>query len=347
MVYYKIIVTNLAGEIVAEPVAPWPGYPVANRLMELAPPGPDRREPAEWKDWTDPIRGRHNHVISSRSYKELQISLRVILGLHDFQRICVFPTDTSPEDELDLDCILEDIENFTQNELPKPDTPLTAELLHRHNNLGGSGTAPVYGEINMTVVIKEPLRAPFTQLSELSAAVDDWAYRGIKKIKVGRRHGDISVWGVSQIKNMSYLFAGIWEFNGDISAWDVSNVEDMTGMFQGAATFDEDLSRWNVSNVTNMGHMFEGAKLFKSDISEWDVSRVIDMRFMFSDTKNFNSNIVQWDVSNVVNFRMMFADALGFKRDMGAWLEYENVRRFCRRADGLDLYDGLDALYRE
>ena len=64
---------------------------------------------------------------------------------------------------------------------------------------------------------------------------------------------------------------------GDISRWDVSNVTDMSGMFAEAENFNGDISRWDVSSVTDMSEMFAEAESFNGDISRWDVSNVNDM----------------------------------------------------------------------
>ena len=45
-------------------------------------------------------------------------------------------------------------------------------------------------------------------------------------------------------------FRFINEFNGDISLWDVSNVTNMSGMFY-ESKFDGDISDWDVSKVTS------------------------------------------------------------------------------------------------
>ncbi len=69
---------------------------------------------------------------------------------------------------------------------------------------------------------------------------------------------------------MSEMFAGTWNgrssFNGDISNWDVSQVTDMSHMFAGAAAFNGDISTWNVARVTDMSTMFYSAKSFKRSL---------------------------------------------------------------------------------
>ena len=54
-------------------------------------------------------------------------------------------------------------------------------------------------------------------------------FKGSRRKSKGE-NGDISIWDVSNVKNMHCVFYGS-KFNGDISNWDVSNVEDMEEMF--------------------------------------------------------------------------------------------------------------------
>ena len=84
---------------------------------------------------------------------------------------------------------------------------------------------------------------------------------------------DISRWNVSNVKNMSHMFA-ISAFDGDISNWDVSNVTAMNSMFECCKAFNSDIGNWNVSNVTNMCKMFYWCKKLDCDLSKWDVSNI-------------------------------------------------------------------------
>lgn len=51
---------------------------------------------------------------------------------------------------------------------------------------------------------------------------------------------------------------------------DLSNVTDLSAMFAGAVEFNGNISEWNVSNVTNMNSMFRNASSFNQDLSGWD-----------------------------------------------------------------------------
>ena len=129
-----------------------------------------------------------------------------------------------------------------------------------------------------------------------------------------RTYGFTSFWDVSNVTNMSRMFAES-QFDGDISRWDVSNVTTMRCMFK-ESQFDGDISRWDVSNVTNMGRMFSYSR-FNGDISEWDVSNVKYMIDMF-DGSQFNGDISRWDVSNVTIMVAMFRESQ-FDGDISRW----------------------------
>jgi surface protein len=83
-------------------------------------------------------------------------------------------------------------------------------------------------------------------------------------------------------------------FNGDISAWDVSQVLDMSNMFANASSFNGDISGWNTSSVTDMYRMFWSATSFNGNISGWDISSVAEMYDMFYKASSFNQNLCAW-----------------------------------------------------
>jgi surface protein len=130
---------------------------------------------------------------------------------------------------------------------------------------------------------------------------------------------DISTWDVSNVTNMSVMFAGATSFNQPIGNWNVSNVTNMSGMFAGAASFNQPIGNWNVSNVNSMNTMFQNASAFNQPIGNWDVSNVTNMFRMFSKASSFNQPIGDWDVSSVANIGYMFFKAANFNQPIGNW----------------------------
>ena len=159
-------------------------------------------------------------------------------------------------------------------------------------------------------------------------------------------NGDISEWDVSNVTNMTDMFAYtknfnkplLWKnktskvksmkgmfryskkFNNDISGWDVSNVTNMKDMFNGAEIFNQNISRWNVSNVTDMNGMFANTTNFNQNLSDWNVSKVTDMGHMFWKAKKFNSPLLWGNKTlNVTNMITMFSYATEFNQDISGW----------------------------
>ncbi len=95
-------------------------------------------------------------------------------------------------------------------------------------------------------------------------------------------------WDVSNITNMSLMFASIDAFNQPLGTWDVSRVTDMGSMFYSTDTFNQPIGTWDVSSVTDMGNMFTYADEFNQPINSWNVSSVTDMGGMFYNADAFN-----------------------------------------------------------
>ena len=121
--------------------------------------------------------------------------------------------------------------------------------------------------------------------------------------------GPISIWNVSQVTDMSGLFAGKTIFDGDISDWDVSNVTNMEGMFQDTS-FNQPIADWDVSSVTDMSDMFRNNLTFNQPIGDWNVSIVTDMSSMFYNAISFNQDIGDWNVSIVTDMSSMLYNAI-------------------------------------
>ncbi|HET8809613.1 MAG TPA: BspA family leucine-rich repeat surface protein [Flavobacteriaceae bacterium] len=126
-------------------------------------------------------------------------------------------------------------------------------------------------------------------------------------------------WNVSNVTDMSGMFQGSTAFNQPLNSWDVSSVTDMTGVFLEAKSFNQPVDNWNVSNVTNMSSMFEGVLSFNQPLNNWDVSNVTDMSEMFSSAYYFNQPLNNWDVSNVSNIDKMFSVTYYFNQPLNNW----------------------------
>ena len=127
------------------------------------------------------------------------------------------------------------------------------------------------------------------------------------KIRLDRGQTNLNDIDTSKITDMNSLF---YEFDFinkiDVSLWDVSNVTNMDFMFGDCKDLNCDLSKWNVSKVKSMHGMFDGCTNFTSDLSKWDVSNVINMTYMFNECKNFSSDLSKWNVSKVEYAAGMF-----------------------------------------
>lgn len=87
--------------------------------------------------------------------------------------------------------------------------------------------------------------------------------------------GNLNNWDVSSITNMDSVFFQATGFDGDISSWDVSNVQKMSGMLSNATSFSGDISFWDISNVQAMDDMLDLTALSKtvydSILSKWSM----------------------------------------------------------------------------
>jgi surface protein len=135
-----------------------------------------------------------------------------------------------------------------------------------------------------------------------------------QEMKWFRNRCDLNHIDVSNITNMSYLFAHS-KFNGNISEWNTSNVTSMDEMFW-CSKFDGEISKWDVSKVQNMNRMF-AETIFNGDISSWNTSNVLIMSQMFRSSR-FNGDISRWNVCNVLLMLQMFLSSK-FDGDISAW----------------------------
>jgi surface protein len=150
------------------------------------------------------------------------------------------------------------------------------------------------------------------------------------KYYIIKTFGHIENWDVSKVKNMSYLFSGLNNFNLPIGNWDTSNVTNMRSMFEDTV-FNQDIGGWDTSNVTDMSSMFKNNNEFDKNIGQWDTSSVTDMSAMFQSknfnqdigtfftTKKFNQDIGTWNTNKVNNMEYMFYGATNFDQNIERW----------------------------
>ena len=124
---------------------------------------------------------------------------------------------------------------------------------------------------------------------------------------------------LSNVTNISQMFAYATHFNQNINNWDVSHITNMSKLFYYATNFNQPLDKWNTSNVYDMSYMFYNAQEFNQSINDWDVSHVIDMSYMFSGAKNFNQSLDKWNTYNVIDMSYMFYNAQKFNQSINDW----------------------------
>ena len=112
------------------------------------------------------------------------------------------------------------------------------------------------------------------------------------KIRLDRGQTNLNDIDTSRVTDMSGLFSN-FSRNIDVSLWDVSNVRDMSYMFFNCTNFNCDLSGWNTSKVERMDCMFYNCTNFNSDLSNWDISKVKSMNYMFYGCKQFDNDYLK------------------------------------------------------
>lgn len=133
---------------------------------------------------------------------------------------------------------------------------------------------------------------------------------------VGNNLGDFDM---SNVTNISYMFAGCSKFNGNIGNWDVSKVTNMSGTFLGCAVFNRPIGSWNTGLVTNFSSMFNGATAFNQTLNSWNTSSATNMSSMFNLASAYNQSMSNWNTSKVNNMGNMFNSAASFNQNISTW----------------------------
>ena len=123
-----------------------------------------------------------------------------------------------------------------------------------------------------------------------------------------------SLWDVSNVTNMSYMFRG------------TNLLDETNGSTISTAPFGSHFNRWDVSNVTDMSYMFSQVNVYDgstrdwgansdfnrySPVNGWDVSSLVNASYMFADSKWENE--IHWsNTQNIENFEGMFSNCSNF-----------------------------------
>jgi len=100
---------------------------------------------------------------------------------------------------------------------------------------------------------------------------------------------------------MNSMFSHAKAFNQDISLWDVSNVKNMSNMFDSAESFKQTVSPWDVSMVKEMKSMFDGVTLsteiYDAVLQDWSkLPLKRDVEFIAGESKYCNSVEARQDI---------------------------------------------------
>ena len=131
---------------------------------------------------------------------------------------------------------------------------------------------------------------------------------------------DVSDWDVSNVENMSFMFADCKKFNCNLQNWNTENVKNMSAMFYGCPNFNQTLENWDVSNVEDFEEMFEGCSKYDDNLSKWNVSKSQNLKRMFYNCEKFTGKgLENWKPNTTYNFKDMFKNTKIKPQDLPKW----------------------------
>lgn len=114
----------------------------------------------------------------------------------------------------------------------------------------------------------------------------------------------IEQWGNNTWTSMNGAFASCANLVGNFTdAPDLSNVTDMSSMFAGCTLFNSNIGNWDVSNVTSLSATFANASSFDQNLANWAIENVTDFEDMFLgatlSTANYDALLIGWNAQNL------------------------------------------------
>jgi surface protein len=149
---------------------------------------------------------------------------------------------------------------------------------------------------------------------------------------------DISLWDVSSVTEMGWMFFSSFGFNQDIRWWNVSHLaSEPTGFSDYSQLSSANKPLWgqtlNYYPLTNSGgdptystwrnsYAPAGGYRFKPNDGIYTLpgEPITNMYYMFNSSVQFNDpDIGLWDVSSVTNMSYTFYACHAFNQDIGSW----------------------------
>ena len=142
---------------------------------------------------------------------------------------------------------------------------------------------------------------------------------------------------LTNVTDLSWMFAFDNAFNQDVSNWNTGNVSDMRLMFAFDGAFNQNIGSWNTGHVTKMGGMFLNAVDFNQDISKWNVTALTDAPGMFLGVKlstaNYDALLQGWDAQ-------LLQHGVAFDGGFSQYCHAQAARQDMVNTDGWRISDG-------